>query len=117
MTVYEFAKLNDYRIVTNEEIAKTQQITGVYTCDLLSWAMAKVQDGNMWITVHTNLNVVAVASLTSAACVMIPESIEIEQSTIDRANSQDVSMLSSQDGAAVIVVNAYLQMNKDVISK
>ncbi|NLW02591.1 MAG: AraC family transcriptional regulator [Clostridiaceae bacterium] len=77
-----------------------REITGVYCCDLLSHAMAKLDHGNLWITVHTNLNVVAVASLTDAACVIVPEGIEIEEQTIAKANEKQVAMLSSTKTAA-----------------
>ena len=41
-------------------------------CDV-SHAMANIKDGNVWVTVHTNINIAAVASLTNTACVIIPE--------------------------------------------
>ena len=107
MTVREFARINGYQIATGEMTALEQPIGGVYACDLLSWAMAKVSAGDVWTTVHTNLNVVAVASLTGAACVVIPEGIEIEPSTLARANREGVVMLTSPHSAAQICLRAY----------
>ncbi len=115
MTVREFAHRNGYRIATEESEALDRPITGVYACDLLSWAMAKVMAGDVWTTVHTNLNVVAVASLTGAACIVIPENIDIEQVTLDRANREDVVMLSAPHGAAEIAVRAHLAVQGDVL--
>jgi len=115
MTVREFANRNGYRIATDESEALDRPITGVYACDLLSWAMAKVTAGDVWTTVHTNLNVVAVASLTGAACVVIPECIEIEPATIARANREDVVMLSAPHGAAEIAVRAHRSIHGDVL--
>lgn len=114
MTVREFAKLNDCRIVTEDSCALDRAITGIYACDLLSWAMAKVSTGDAWTTVHTNLNVVAVASLTGAACVIIPENIAIEGSTVERANRHDVPLLSAKTGAADVVVRAHRAVFGDV---
>ena len=115
MTVREFAVKNGYRIVTEESPSLDRTLTGVYACDLLSWAMAKVSSGDLWTTVHTNLNVVAVASLTGAACVVIPESIEIEEPTVERANREDVPFLSAGHGAGDIVVRAYRAIHGDVL--
>ena len=115
MTVRQFAERNGYRIATEETQALDRQITGIYACDLLSWAMAKVTAGDVWTTVHTNLNVVAVASLTGAACVVIPEGIEIEAATIARANREDVVMLSAPHGAAEIVLCAHRAIHRDVL--
>lgn len=100
MTVYALAQQLGFKIVSGENLAKNREITGVYTCDLLSHAMAKVKQDDLWITVHTNLNVVAVASLTDAACVLIPEKIEIEQQTLKRAIEKEVVFLSCPWSAA-----------------
>lgn len=77
----------------------TKEVKGCYIGDLLSLAMSKVQAGNAWITIQTNLNVVAVASLTDASCVIVPDGVEIEQSTIDKANVQGIVMLKSEKSA------------------
>ncbi|NLB81023.1 MAG: AraC family transcriptional regulator [Clostridiaceae bacterium] len=87
----EKLKLN---VVTTEEYVDSE-ITGCYICDLLSHVMAKAKPGNIWITVQTNVNVVAVAALTDVACVIIPEKIQIEQHTVDKANEKGVILLSS----------------------
>ncbi len=64
-------------------------------CDLLSWVMARGEEGMAWITVQTHLNVVAVACLHDFACVIIPESIEVPQATIDKANEEGMLLFSS----------------------
>jgi len=108
MTVKELAEKFNYRIVNTPD-SINRQVTGAYACDLLSHAMAKINEGDAWVTVHTNLNVVAVASLTNCACVIIPENIEIENQTIERANDKGVVFLSSSKSAALIcydIINA-----------
>jgi hypothetical protein len=64
-------------------------------CDLLSWVMARGEEGMAWVTVQTHLNVVAVACLHDFACVIIPENIEVPQSTIDKSNEEGVTIFSS----------------------
>jgi hypothetical protein len=105
MTVNEMAQKLGYKTVNNQDSVAEKMstpVTGVYACDLLSHAMAKVNEGDVWITVHTNLNVIAVASLTNCACVMIPENIDIESQSIERANDKGVVLLSSSKSAAHI---------------
>ena len=65
-------------------------------CDLLSWVMAKGKEDMVWITVQTNLNVIAVASLHDLACVIIPENIEVPANTIAKANEEGITVLSSE---------------------
>lgn len=115
MTVREFAAQQGYRIATEEMATLDVPITGTYACDLLSWAMAKVSVGDLWTTVHTNLNVVAVASLTGAVCVVIPEGIDIEAATVARANREEIPLLSSPHSAAEICIRAYLALRGDAL--
>jgi hypothetical protein len=83
---------------------KDDTVSSAYICDLLSWVMAHAQSGTAWVTVHAHLNVVAVASLTGCACVIIPENIDVSQETLSAANDKGVTMLSapcSSYGAAL----------------
>lgn len=68
---------------------------GCFIGDLLSWVMSRAKEGDIWITVQTNINIVAIAALTGAACVIVPENIEIEQATIDKADERGVVILGS----------------------
>jgi len=72
------------------------EVSGVDSCDLLSWVMAKGKHDTAWITVQTHNNILAVASLLEFACIIIPENISVEQEIIDKANEQGVVMLSTQ---------------------
>ncbi|HOQ76387.1 MAG TPA: DRTGG domain-containing protein [Thermoclostridium sp.] len=100
MTIRDLTDKLGCRMAAGTEKMLDREITGVYCCDLLSHAMAKLDPGNVWITIHTNLNVVAVASLADAACVVVAESIEIEEQSLARANEKQVLMLSSAKTAA-----------------
>jgi hypothetical protein len=100
MTVGELASSQGYIVVSGDEENLNQEVKGVYACDLLSHAMAKVEQGEVWITVHTNLNVIAVASLKDAACVLIPESIPVDAQTVERAKQKGIAILSSDRSAS-----------------
>lgn len=100
MKVHELSQKLGYKILTQDSSALERQVTGVYTCDLLSHAMAKLNQGDVWITVHTNLNVIAVASLADCACVIIPEDIKVDEQTLIRAKEKGVAILSSTISAA-----------------
>lgn len=77
----------------------TKEINGCYIGDLLSLAMAKVSSGNIWITIQTNINIVAVSSLTDAACVILPEGLLPDEQTIKKAETEGVAVLSSEKDA------------------
>ena len=58
-----------------------KEAKGVYVGDLLSWVMSHAVEGDVWITIMSNVNVAAVASLTEAACVILAEGVEPDPET------------------------------------
>ena len=70
-------------------------VTGGFTGDLLSWTMSGAKSGNAWITVMSNINVIAVAVLTDASCVIIADNVTAPQDVIDAANKKGVNLLCS----------------------
>ncbi len=70
-----------------------KEVSGMYIGDLLSNVMAKAEKSNVWITVHGHQNVVAVASLTEVAAVVVVEGLEIEPAAVQKANAAEVAIL------------------------
>ena len=58
--------------------------------------MGKLQQGNAWVTIMTNVNVVAVSSLADASCIIISENSEIENEVIEKACLNDVNLLRTK---------------------
>lgn len=105
MTVDEFSQKTGMKILTGDTgIAK--KITGVYVCDLLSWVISHAGKGNAWITVHTNINIVAVAVLAEVSCIIVPEGVAVEEATLNRAKQEEIPILSSGLSAYEICSNA-----------
>lgn len=77
------------------EEMQEKTVEGCYIGDLLSLAMSKVQKDYAWITIQTNVNIVAVASLTEAGCIIIADGFEPEEGTLEKAKIQDVVILGS----------------------
>ena len=69
---------------------------GVYAGDLLSRAMSHVKLDNLWITIMSNANVIAVASLTEACAVILAEGVELLPDALDAASDNGVTVLSSK---------------------
>ena len=94
MTVSELKTLINATSLT-EGIPEDREILCGYVCDLLSWVMAHGEEGMAWVTVQTHLNVIAVAALAEMACVILPEGITMEKDVLDKANAEDMCVLSS----------------------
>ncbi len=70
-----------------------REICGAYAGDLLSWVMGRAQADNAWITIMSNINIVAVAALADAACVILAENVHPEQAVLDTAEAKGVNIL------------------------
>lgn len=81
--------------IISRGIEKTK-ISRVFCCDLLSVAMSKVPAGGIWVTVIANVNTLAVASLTEAACVILAEGTHIDESFIKKAQQEDICLLTTE---------------------
>ena len=97
MKVNELREALDLTVAVEGDLDR--EVKGGYVCDLLSLVMARLKEGHVWITVQTNVNVVAVAALAECACVLIPEGMSVEQATLDKARGQGVTILQSQGSA------------------
>ena len=74
-----------------------REIDGVYIGDLLSWVMGRAQMDNAWITIMTNVNVIAVASLADTSCVILAEGVDMEEELARTAEEKDVNVLASDE--------------------
>ena len=92
--------------------APDMEVTGGYTGDLLSWVMGRAGEGQVWITIMTNINIVAVASLSEVSAILLTENSEIDISVIEKAKEQGINILrttmSSYEAALAVG-----ELNKD----
>ncbi len=93
MKVSDFAAALGLRILTGDA-GLDREVGGVYASDLLSRVMAKSSRGDAWITVHTHINTVAVAVLSDLSCIIVPEDIPVEETTLNRARLEGIPILS-----------------------
>ena len=101
MTVRELAALINAKNMT-ENVCLDKDISCGYTCDLLSWVMANGKQGMAWITVQTHMNVIAVAVLMEMAVVIMPENIEMDVASVEKAKAEDLVVLQSPLSAYAI---------------
>lgn len=98
MNVSDLVNKLDLKVLTDCDISD-REVSGCYIGDLLSWVMGRATSGDVWITIMNNINIVAVASLTDCACILLCEGVNVEKEIIDKANSQDIVILQSDKTA------------------
>ena len=72
-----------------------REITGGYTGDLLSWVMGRAKEGDAWVTIMSNQNTVAVATLADVACVILAEQSEADAALITLAENKGINLFRS----------------------
>ena len=72
-----------------------REAEGVYIGDLLSWVMGRAQSGNVWLTIMSNLNIVAVATLSDVSCILLCEGVTLDESVRSTADAKGVNVLST----------------------
>lgn len=98
MTVSEISEKLNLTVAAGAD-GISREISGCYIGDLLSLAMARVEEGTAWITIQTNLNIMAVASLADAACVIIADGFPPDENTAQKAEEAGIPILASEKSA------------------
>lgn len=95
MTVKDLIDKNLFTLV-NEGADTGRVISKPYCCDLLSIAMSSAPADGIWFTVMANMNTLAVASLTETACIVLAAGTALDQATLARAKSEEITVFSTE---------------------
>ena len=74
--------------------------------------MGNVDEGQVWITLQTHRNVMAVASLKEVAAVIIVKNLEADENTISQSNDEGIPLLSSNLEAFELSGRIYRLLNE-----
>ena len=74
----------------------SNEITGGYVSDLLSDVIGNAQEGQIWITLQTHQNIIAVASLKDISAIIIVKGLVPEVDTVEKSNIEKIPLLSTE---------------------
>ncbi len=111
MTLAEVVEKLGLRVLTSKGVGATK-VTGGYTCDLLSDVMGNSKTGNLWITMQTHQNVLAVARLKELAGIAIVNGRQPDEETIQKADEEYVTILGTDESAFSISGQLYQLLEK-----
>ena len=97
MTVQELKEMLGLRELCLPEPSR-EVVTG-YAGDLLSWVMGRAPADAAWVTIMSNVNIIAVAMLRDVAAVIVAEGAEVGEDVIARAAEQGINLLASDKSA------------------
>jgi hypothetical protein len=93
MTVRELSDICGFEVHSLCDAERS--IDGAYVGDLLSWVMGRAEFNDAWITIMSNVNVIAVATLSDVSCVILAEGVRPDAELIEVARAKGVNLLSS----------------------
>ena len=94
MKVKELVEKLNLKVLSGEK-GLDREIDGCYISDLLSDVMGNAMEGNIWITLQTHKNVMAVASLKELACIILVKNLVTNDETIEQSNDDDLPILQT----------------------
>lgn len=74
------------------------EITGGYVSDLLSDVMGFADEGQVWITLQTHQNVMAIASLKDLAAVVLVKGLIPDDDTLKHSEEESIPLLGTHFG-------------------
>ena len=93
MTVKALAEKFGYRMLCVPDDGR--EVCGGYAGDLLSWVMGRLEPDSAWVTIMSNVNVVAVATLTDPACVILSEGVLPDEGMVEKASANGMNLLGT----------------------
>jgi len=92
MTVKQLVQELGFRVYAGEAHLD-RKVTGAYVSDLLSDVMGHAREGEVWITLQSHMNVIAIASLKELAAVLLVKGIEPEPQVVEKASAEGIPLL------------------------
>ena len=87
----------------------SNEVRGGYASDLLSDVIANAREGDLWVTLQTHQNTVAVASMKGLAAIVLVNGRQPESETLAKAKEEDMPLLVS-DLAAFELIGRLCQL-------
>lgn len=94
MKISDMATALNLKVISGDK-GLTNEITGGYVSDLLSDVMGNAAEGNVWITLQTHQNVIAVAALKELAAVIMVKGNLPDAETLIKSNTENIPVLST----------------------
>ncbi|MDA3779701.1 MAG: serine kinase [Bacteroidales bacterium] len=86
-------------IVYSGQEGLNNDIQGGYVSDLLSDVMGRAKEKQVWVTLQTHKNVMAIASLKDLAAVILINGMKPDDDTILQSNIEGLPLLGTKDTA------------------
>jgi predicted transcriptional regulator len=90
-----------------------KEITGGYSSDLLSDVMGNAKEGNVWITIQTHKNIMAVASLKEVSAIILVKNLKPEDEVKSISDDEGIPILGTSMDAFMLAGKTYEQLKME----
>ena len=111
MNLAKVAEKLNLKFCCCEENASNVEVSGGYTSDLLSDVMGNVDENEIWITLQTHKNVVAIASLKDVAAVVFVNGLQPDADALTQSIEEGIPLLYTDDTTFDITGKLYSLLN------
>ncbi len=95
MILSELIEKTDFEVLNEGDFTEVE-LSKVFCCDLLSFAMARNPSASVWVTVMGNINSVAVVSLTEGGCILLAENAQLDEVALKKAKAEGICILRTK---------------------
>lgn len=95
MRLKEIVEKLDLTVLVGQDKLENK-VTGGYASDLLSDVIANSKEGNIWLTLQTHQNIIAVATLKDLAGIIIVNNRQPDEETLEKAEKEKIPILTSK---------------------
>ena len=110
MTVRELKEKLDLKVFSGET-GLDQTIDGGYVSDLLSDVMGHAEMGNVWVTLQTHKNIMAIASLKELAAIILVKGLKPDEDCLKQSNEEGIPILGTNEQTFEITGKLYASIN------
>jgi hypothetical protein len=106
MTLSEISQKLQFEVKAGEE-SLSREVRGGYVSDLMSDVIANAEEGDLWVTMQTHQNIVAVASMKKVAGIVLVNGRQPEADTARKAVEEGLPVMVSELPAFELVGQLY----------
>jgi serine kinase of HPr protein (carbohydrate metabolism regulator) len=95
MNLQELIQVLNLKVFTCKDNLN-KDVEGGYVSDLLSDVLADAKPNQIWITLQTHKNILAIAQLKQLSAVILVKGLEPNENTVKKAEEEKIILLGSE---------------------
>ncbi len=111
MTVAKITKELGLQVFSGES-GLSREVTGGYVSDLLSDVMGRADERQVWITLQTHKNVMAIASLKDLAAIIVVNGYQPDDNTMAQSSEEGIPLLGTSMSTFEVTGKLYERLTK-----